>query len=533
MELYDINKVLEVSKTLFSETYPDVECFILTGSQLEKEFVSVVSDIDILIIDSRLSGVSSAGMLYQGYKVDFTRVGLHSLNEVLIDSCYSSSNTIIDMIIKGIFISDKLELEANLKLYCKLLYQGTNINYFNESRGIRRSLIKLKKNFSKDLNEEQIPLTLADFLINISKAYLFFKENGKYGFDGYRRSKLLSKTVEGLEFLHTINKISQEYLSTKENKYILNEIDRFLNFSLLNTGKISDEKYILNVSFGGENSYLFYMKIVQNILKNEFLAQQFLYGQRVFKNAIFKYEYLLVFKNNNINQVLNQLLLLVHKTSIHFFKYETIDAFYISELVNDERLVNSSEVVLKQVNIAVVQLLETEKKFAYKKLIPLFIYIVEEIKMQTSTKMVQNLLSFLRLKYRQNSYYQELDHHSIDRMNIIFETIDTKFKEENKDIIETFKKLIIESNFSNQVENQLPSILELKSTISQLKECQLDDSNFISPFFSKIIRSYESDEIGKFYLYLNLLDNVLKTLAIKEGLYAVFLVVAQNAYSDD
>ncbi|RRT91821.1 hypothetical protein [Empedobacter falsenii] len=67
MKVYDKNKVLEVSRALFYEKYPDADCFVLTGSQLEEEFVSIVSDIDILIIDSNLSGVSSEGMFYKGY----------------------------------------------------------------------------------------------------------------------------------------------------------------------------------------------------------------------------------------------------------------------------------------------------------------------------------------------------------------------------------------------------------------------------------------------------------------------------------
>jgi len=99
LKFYNLTKALEVSRALVHRYYPNAACAVLTGSQTAEDFVSLVSDIDILIIDFELSGVSSEGMKHNSLKVDFTRVGLWNLVDVLIDSCYSKNNTIMNMII--------------------------------------------------------------------------------------------------------------------------------------------------------------------------------------------------------------------------------------------------------------------------------------------------------------------------------------------------------------------------------------------------------------------------------------------------
>ena len=164
MAFLDFEKVLEISKTAVHKFYPSAACAILTGSQTEENFVSLVSDIDILIIDFDFAGVSSEGMVYEGIKIDFSRVGIWNLADVLIESCYSKSNTIMNMIIIGHFINDAPNLEVSLRKYCQKLYRNSNVNYFSEYQSIRRNLIMLRKHFSKELRIEEIPLTLSDFI---------------------------------------------------------------------------------------------------------------------------------------------------------------------------------------------------------------------------------------------------------------------------------------------------------------------------------------------------------------------------------
>lgn len=313
---------MEISRALVHKYYPNAACAVLTGSQTEEDFVSLVSDIDILIIDFELSGVSSEGMKHNNLKVDFTRVGLWNLVDVLIDSCYSKNNTIMNMIITGYFINDKYNLENSLKTYCQTLYRHSNVNYFSEYRSIRRRLVMLKKHFSKDLKSEQIPLTLSDFMLEISKAYLFFQYNGKYGLNGYRRSKLLYKTDKDLSFLKHINELAKDYFISKKSKDIIVQIDRFLGYSLLNTKNIQDFRYVLNINFARQNSFTFYTEILGRIKNDPYLKNLFLYGKKVNTNAVFNNEYVLVFENKEGSldaSILKQFYTLIENSKASMF----------------------------------------------------------------------------------------------------------------------------------------------------------------------------------------------------------------------
>lgn len=532
MKVYDKNKVLEVSRTLFYEKYPEADCFILTGSQLEEEFVSIVSDIDILIIDSNISGVSSEGMFYKGYKIDFTRVGLYSLNEVLIDSCYSNTNTILNMIIQGIFIEDKHCLELTLKEYCRKLYNNDSINYFSEFKEIRRSLVKLQKNFSKELNEYQIPLTLSDFLLNISKAYLFFNNNGRYGFDGFRRSKLLFNSEAGKSFLNSINELTKNYLIDNNNKFILAKLDTFLDYSLLNAKKINDFRYILNIYFKSNNSYLFYVKLIKGILKNEVLNSYFIYGQRVSKNSVFKYEYILVFKQGNESLIIKNLNDLVNDLNLTTFKYTSVDAFYISEIWKNEYLINIHDNILNNTNKGVLELLIDEKKFNYKKLIPLFIYTIEIFRLSNkiSRKYISDILFYLRKKHRNHIYFQDVKKDNIEGNNKAINDIDNFFLKENKYILDAFLEQMENSKYLESIEIELSSALSIKKSINEL--LNINEYSIVPNFQETLLSSLRYKNPNEFYIYTNLLDNILKAFCLKENHYSMFLVFSKNIYDN-
>ncbi|MGV0938881.1 hypothetical protein [Empedobacter falsenii] len=533
MKVYDKNKVLEVSRALFYEKYPDADCFVLTGSQLEEEFVSIVSDIDILIIDSNLSGVSSEGMFYKGYKIDFTRVGLYSLNEVLIDSCYSNTNTILNMIIKGVFIEDKHSLELTLKEYCRKLYNIDSINYFSEFKEIRRSLVKLQKNFSKELKDYQIPLTLSDFLLNISKAYLFFNNNGRYGFDGFRRSKLLSNSEAGKSFLNSINELTKNYLIDNDNKFILAKLDTFLDYSLLNTKKINDFRYILNIYFKSNNSYLFYKKLIKGILENEVLNTYFIYGQRVSKNSVFKYEYILVFKQGNESLIIKKLIDLINELKLISFKYTSVDAFYISEIWQNENLINIHDNILNNINKGALELLVEEKKFNYKKLIPLFIYTIEVFRLSNnmSQDYINDILFYLRKKHRNHIYFQDVKKVNIEVNNKAIDDIDRFFLKENKVILDVFLEQIESSKYLESIEIELSSALDIRKSINEL-DLSIKEYKIVPDFQKTLLSSLKYKNSNEFYIYANLLDSILKAFCLKENHYSMFLVFSKNIYDN-
>lgn len=535
MALYDLNKVVETSEFLVQKHYPNAVCAILTGSQTEEDFVSVVSDIDILIIDIELSGVSSEGIVYKNINIDFTRVGLWNLLDVLVDSCYSKNNTIMNMIIMGHFINDTLFIEESLRNYCQTLYRNSNVNYFLEYQNIRRSLVMLKKHFSKELKEEQIPLTLSDFLLKISKAYLFFEYNGKTGLNGYRRSKLLYKTSKDISFLKNINEFAKEYYLTQNNEKVIHQIDRFLEYSLLNSKKLQDFRYVLNIDLPRLNSYIFFTEILRLIKEENFLKTCFLYGKRVMKNSVFKHEYILVFENENgilDANILKHFNFVLKKSKFSKgLKFKSIDAFYIRELWFDLNCYYSFESIFKSINDVVMLIFKYDRKYNYNKMVPVFIYIILKCKQSwnlSSLDIIQ-ALNILRNKYRPSIYYQNVDNENISPNNRIIKELDILFIKDNSSIIQQYKQLINGNIFLQEVKEEYPLFIELNESIDSSKKINLETSS-TPPFIQNI---FNSENRNLLYFLVLFFDFSLKSMGLNANQYAPVIVITLSVLEDE
>lgn len=534
MAFYDFNKVLELSKTVVYKYYPNAVCAILTGSQTEEDFVSVVSDIDILIIDFELSGVSSEGMIYEGIKIDFSRVGIWNLVDVLTDSCYSKNNTIMNMIVIGHFINDSLNLEASLREYCQILYRSSNVNYFSEYQNIRRSLIMLRKNFSKELRDEEIPLTLSDFMLKISKAYLFFHYDGKYGLNGYRRSKLLHRTEKDLNFLKHINKLAKKYFINKDGKDIIFQIERFLGHSLLNTKNIQDFRYVLNIDFARQNSFIFFTEIVSKIKGNPFLNNFFLYGNRVVTNSIFPYEYVLVFESKNSvldASVLERFNVLFEGIGIKGLKYKYIDAFYIKQSWLNVQNYLSYEPIFSVINEVVICVIANDLKYNYKKMAPIFLYIVLRCKLSwgISSNSIKEALVILRDKFKPSVYFQETNYEKVTSNNIIIKDLDDVFLKNNVDIIESFKEYILKNTFFDEAKQGFPVFEKLDKCISMVKITDLDSSSL--PMFVQKI--FDNQNLGNSYNIVTFFDFALKSMGLNINQYAPIILISLSAIQNE
>lgn len=534
MNLYDLPKALEISTALVHEYYPNVACAVLTGSQTEEDFVSLVSDIDILIIDYGLSGVSSEGLVHGDYKVDFTRVGLWNLVDVLIDSCYSKNNTIMNMIIQGHFICDTLNLQNSLKTHCQSLYRNSDVNYFSEYQRIRRALVMLKKHFSKDLKSEQILLTLSDFMLEISKAYLFFHYSGKYGLNGYRRSKLLYRTEKDLTFLKYINKLAEDYIAQKNNKNITLQIDQFLGYSLLNTKKIQDFRYVLNVQFSRQNSFIFFTEILVRIKQDPYLNKYFLYGKRVDTNAIFIYEYVLLFENKNgdINvSILEHFHILINEIKrSKRLKHLNVDTFYLKETWFDLSYYFTFEPIFGAINDVLIALLKEDHKYNYKKTIPVFIYLTLKCKQiwgLSSIKMAE-ILETLRNKYRMADYYRDVSHKNIITNNHIIKDLDAVFQKDNALIIQNYKYRIKNNTFFHAVSEGFPTFENLNCCIDKIKDVKLQTYNL--PEYAKSIFQNEDSNIS--YLLVTFFDFSLKAMGLNVNQYGPVILFALSAVQD-
>lgn len=534
MKLYDLPKALEISEALVYEYYPNVACAVLTGSQTEEDFVSLVSDIDILIIDYGLSGVSSEGLIHENYKVDFTRIGLWNLVDILIESCYSKNNTIMNMIIQGHFICDTLNLQNGLKAYCQSLYRNSDVNYFSEYQRIRRALIMLKKHFSKDLRNEQILLTLSDFMLEISKAYLFFNYNGKYGLNGYRRSKLLYKTEKDFAFLQHINKLAEGYFIKKNSKNIIFQIDQFLGYSLLNAKKMQDFRYVLNIQFSRQNSFIFFTEILARIKRDIYLSKYFLYGKRVGTNTIFNYEYVLLFENKNgtldasILECFNIVISDIKKSKR--LKHINVDAFYLKETWFDLTCYFTFEPIFGAINEILIALLKEDHKFNYKKTIPIFIYIILKC-MQTwnlpSVRIIQ-ALEILRDKHRMIDYYRDVSHQNIETNNRIIKDLDDAFQKENALIIQDYKLHIKNKTFFNAISEGFPLFESLNYCLDGVTTEKLRIYNV--PEYVRNIYQLEDPDIS--YSLVTFFDFSLKAMGLNVNQYSPAILFALSVIRD-
>lgn len=516
-QIFDVSKVLEISKTFVDKFYPDIDFCLLTGSQVEENFVSVVSDIDILIIDRRFSGISSEGIVEDGYKIDFTRVGMYGLPDAIIESCYSRNNTIMNMIIQGIFIYDKFNIQESLKKYCTLLYRGSNLNYFNEYQLIRRNLLKLKKHFSKKLLSHQIPLVLSDLLLELSKAYLFFNHNGKYGIDGYRRMKLLSTNETDYKYLENINQIAINYYIENNNSFILNKIDGFLSYSLLNTKKLNDFRYIVNLGYAKSNSYNFFKKVIKNLREDDILNECFLYGKRVSPNHIFDMEFVIVFDNSITNDsiIYNQLNKIISRERIDIIKLTALDPFYLKELFFTEDIYLSYEPTFKVLNSTMITFLLDEQKFSYKKVIPILVYLIESSIFcgLFSRAYIVETLKFLLQKYRNPIYFQHKNSRQIGENIEMIELLNKMFIKKNYDIINEYRELVRNDCFIESIEETFPPAKNIRLTLSNL--VNLNQSNDCLPqYFEKILERNFNNNISKGIVFI---EFSMKALGLKES----------------
>lgn len=532
--MYDLPKALEISEALVHKYYPNVACAVLTGSQTEEDFVSLVSDIDILIVDYEFSGVSSEGLVHEDYKVDFTRVGLWNLVDVLIDSCYSKNNTIMNMVIQGHFIRDRFNLQNSLKIYCESLYRNSDINYFSEYQRIRRALVMLKKHFSKDLKRELIPLTLSDFMLEISKAYLFFNYNGKYGLNGYRRSKLLYKKEKDLAFLRNINKLAEDFFIQKDNKNIIVQIDRFLGYSLLNIKKLPDFRYILNIQFSRQNSFIFFTAILVAIKEDPYLNKYFLYGKKVETNAIFSYNYVLLFENENgtiDSSILEHFLILIRgiKRS-EKLKHLSVDALYLKETWPDLNRYFILEPIFGAINDVLIDVLKEDNKFSYKKTIPVFIYLVLKCKQywRLSSAGMAEILRILRQKYRMIDYYRDVDHKNIEINNRIIKDLDAVFLKENSPIIQNYKHLIRNNTFFQSVSEGFTAFENLNRCLTQVKYAELKTCK--PPEYVNSI--YRNEYPDNSYFLVTFCDFSLKAMGLNVNQYSPVILFALSVIED-
>ena len=137
MEKRNLDDIKRKTLEIVDKYYPHTQCVILTGSQLEEDFLTPVSDIDIVLIDETFCDTSSDGAKEGDFKVDFTRVSLINLFELLVDFCYSISPIAAQMLRTGCILRDYKGIASLAKKWCEQIYNRDCYNGENEIKALK------------------------------------------------------------------------------------------------------------------------------------------------------------------------------------------------------------------------------------------------------------------------------------------------------------------------------------------------------------------------------------------------------------
>lgn len=140
-----INYIKRIALEYTDKHYPNISCILLTGSQIDGDILTNHSDIDILLIDSCFSSISSEGMIKNNYKIDFTRVGLYNIIEILIEDLYVANPIFLNMLKGSSVIRDNLNLMAYFKNFINNIESNEIYDISNISQNSILKLAKLKK----------------------------------------------------------------------------------------------------------------------------------------------------------------------------------------------------------------------------------------------------------------------------------------------------------------------------------------------------------------------------------------------------
>lgn len=532
-----LNEIKQIALSIVDKYYPDTKCAILTGSQIEPEFVTSQSDIDIVLIDTLFRDISSDGLKEEGFKVDFTRVDYLNLIKILVESSYSSNPVILYMLKNGIIIKDKTGIGHLIQEFATRLVIEGNKNYNSELRSLIIGLTKLKKHFLKKLDERYDLYLLSDFLRLTTTAYLFMRDDGWTPVDGFRQVKHLLLKEEESCFLSDITKVSRTFLEAPRNhtNLIFNYIDKYLN-RLVVSNKHNDfeRKLIVNLNFRSQNIDIFYKDICHLVTKHSYLSRYFVLAQCSPYKYILKNRFTLIFDKRVAGY--DEVKILKELENVFFHKRKRIldfciiNSYYDYELMGDIEFYDFVEQFISYINKDIIRLTYEEQKYNTKKvfIIGLLISIHFLRAFQISQYNISDLVNYLINKWLPDGYAQKCNRTQLIQKNKVWKK---KFEisfNNDKPVFEELQ-LMIESDISicsnvdfakiysfcdsiadrivNNV-NKLPALYILTVDIDNLSEQEKTQVWYISKTMDLFLnslglnlenRSYFAYVLGKLY----------------------------------
>lgn len=529
-------KALEIA----NKYYPEAKCVLLTGSQLEAEFLSPVSDVDIVLIGSQFNNVSSDGLKEENYKIDFTRVDYLNLINILIDNSYNPNPTLIYMLKDGFILKDERGIAKLAKAFCEYLFVKGNKDQHNELRGLRTGLTKLKKHFLKKLDNLYNPFILGDFLKLMASSYLFIRDNGWYAHDGFRQVKKILITEKNAPFLNDMAHLSHGFINNPSENVdiILNYIDKYLN--ILANPQISshsDKKLIINLNFRNQSLNVFYKDICHSILAHPYLAKFFILGQIHNYRHIFKNKYSLIF--NNRLEGYDEIVLMKELHSL-FFKerkrildLDMVNPSYAYKIFGNQDVYEKVEDFLSYVNHEIIMTINQDKQYNPHKifLIGIIISIVMLKSFRIRPDKVQVLAAdYLMKKWMPSDYIQSTNYENIGKLSEkLIRDFHISYINNKSVFDEIQEEFILNGNMTND-EIDLNKISSYCQDIIQSinnSTHKLSDLNILSVDINTITLE---EKISYWYLS-NTLEMMLNTIGIETENRSYFAYVLGHLYN--
>lgn len=517
-------EILEIVSKAISEYYPQVEYVILTGSQLEPEFVKPESDIDILLIGTCFSGITVQVINFHGYKIDFTRLGYNDLQRTIIDQFYNSQCVILSMIKKGYVIKDSLNLGDNLKAKWISLSSSGNLAFNRDLTNLRKALAKLKKHFSKELNEEYYLFMLFDFTQLISSIHLLLNDQGWYAYDGFRKVKILSQTENGEAFLKQIQALIYSSINdlSIQRKKIITYIDKYLNYPVLkkhNGAGINRLVVSINTQFDDIN--YFYADIISAIRKNLYLSYYFSFGFLNSYNYIFRSRFIILFdrdKDKFDEDKIIQELYVIFRSFTQDIQCSIVVQEYLNMQISDSNIYQSFETLFKELTLSINSFVKIKLRYIPENTIITSIVIADllAMKLRFKTEVLCKVYHYLSIRWRPSEIFEDIDHQNIDKTNLQFLQDMETFYVSNKKLL----KSVLEQRFCDyeNAESLCFNLSNINKLCNIISGCITESQTSIDEFFLSLIGDIPKSEQKKAYYYIIFMDMLVDVMGINKNM---------------
>jgi hypothetical protein len=188
------NKPLKV-KEVANKLYPGVDLVILTGSAVIKNGFTPHSDLDVVLIDNRFSGVSSEVTKSESYRIDFTKLNKNAVYKTLLNEAYTSRGTIIVMFWLGLYISGDIDLFNDLKSIATYYHKMGSSLKKEEQQKMNQLAARIRKDIQKNIPSVAQLFLLTDFLNLLSNYYLIVHGQGWFGQENFRKHTIIKPLI--------------------------------------------------------------------------------------------------------------------------------------------------------------------------------------------------------------------------------------------------------------------------------------------------------------------------------------------------